>query len=613
MLNSSVLSEAIGQRLLRYCFYFWCCVCSLSLHAESTRFLTADQAFVFSAESENKHQAELSWKIQPHFYLYQHKISVTPQGRQAISLKYPQAVKQHDDNFGQTLVYFDQVKLKIATQPNQSYVVTWQGCEQDRICYPPQSTTVQTDASGLVSLQDQPVAAQPSLLALSEKNQAQLAPQQNTIVANSTRMQTPESPEGLAAQDQTWQMRLSQHSFAYSLLLFLGLGCLLAFTPCSLPMLPIVSSLLIREHRGVKAWLIALVFVCSMALVYAALGMMAASIGLGFQRWLQQPAILATFSGLFVLFALNLFGVFELKMPHQITHHLGRWQNMQQGGSLLGAMLMGIVSALLVGPCMTAPLAGALLFIAQTQQQWQGAILLFVLGFGMGIPLLLVSLIGTRILPKAGQWMHYIKVLFAFVMLALALYFVRALLPLMLFSGLQLLLLCSFAFYLMYGIYTHPRGLKVLYVVLFLGVVPILAYQQYQNFKHQPSVTQSNTLIWHRATTAVEFKQLLAQAPKDQAIVVDVYADWCTACQPIEHHILTQPQVQQALQPFYLIKLDLSDYDASHQALLKEWDILGPPTYLFLNPQHQEERQLRLTGAFEQQALIQQAKLLLQR
>ena len=607
MFDRTVLNQAMLWRMLQYCFYFFCYLCSFSTHADSNAFLSADQAFVFSAESENEHKATLSWKIQPHFYLYQQKITVT-QGSQPLTLKYPEAVEQHDDNFGKTLVYFNQVKVTIPTVPNQKYTVTWQGCEQGRICYPPQHIEIQTDASGLISMQDQARNNQPSLMSLSQQAQAALpSSSQSTSLAAPQQTAT---DQGLSEQDQTWFTRLNQHSFGYSLLLFLGLGCLLAFTPCSLPMLPIVSTLLIREQRGVKAWLIALVFVCSMAVVYAALGMMAASVGLNFQRWLQQPAILFAFSGLFVLFALNLFGLFELKLPHGMTHHLGRLHAMQQGGSLLGAMAMGILSALLVGPCMTAPLAGALLFIAQTQQQWQGAVLLFVLGFGMGIPLLLVSVLGTRILPRAGRWMQYIKVVFAFVMLGLALYFVRSLLPFVLLQVLQIVLLLSFTAYLIYGLFKHVRGLKVLYFILLCSLIPILGYQQYQSIENQIFAAKMEKLNWHRAKTADEFQQLLAQAPSDQAIVIDVYADWCTACQPIEHQILIKPEVQQALKPFYLIKLDLSAYDASHQHLLTQWNILGPPTYLFLDKQHQEVRFLRLTGAFNTQTLIEQAQQL---
>jgi thiol:disulfide interchange protein DsbD len=258
---------------------------------------------------------------------------------------------------------------------------------------------------------------------------------------------------------------------------------------------------------------------------------------------------------------------------------------------------------------MTAPLAGALLFISQSQSQWQGAILLFTLGFGMGTPLLLASVLGSRVLPKAGLWMHQIKVLFAFIMLALALYFIRPLISEAWLQWAGLGLGIAFIAYILFRI-RQQTPLRALYILVLLVAVPYLAYTQYQHsqrfFLGQSSSTQAN---WHVAKTADEFQQLLSRVPSRQAIVIDVYADWCVACQPIEHRVLKSAQVQQALAPYFLIKLDLSDYDATHQALLNKWDILGPPTYLFLDTTQREIRGLRLTGAFSETELLKQLEL----
>ena len=562
------------------CLWTQCCLSLLGIaHAEAP-LLPVAQAFEFSAESTDQKQAQLQWKIAPNYYLYQHKFSVKENG-QEVYLNFPQAISQHDENFGTTHVYFNQVQFNLKTQPNKTYDVAWQGCAKDRLCYPPQRIQFKTDLDGLVALQEQ-----------SKKNTGLFELSNPSL----------EQPQVLVAQDQQFANQLQSHSFFYSVLLFLGLGVLLAFTPCSLPMLPILSALLIREHKGIKAWSIALVFVLSMAVVYAILGMVAAVAGLGFQRWLQQPATLIAFSTLFLVFALNLFGLFELKLPQKWTHCLDKMQSKQKGGSLLGAGVMGVVSALLVGPCMTAPLAGALLFIAQQNQaQWQGAVFLFSLGFGMGIPLLVISILGAKFLPKAGQWMAKIKVIFAFIMLGLAVYFIRPLLRFDVFLQLSVVLIACTAIYLLYGMVKYQKGLKILYAGLLIGLGSVSVYQ-YQHNQNRTSVTATQ---WHVAHTASEFNALLQSAPQEQAIVVDVYADWCTACQPIEHRILKQSDIQQALQPFYLIKLDLSQYDASHDALLKQWDILGPPTYLFLDKTHQEQRGLRLTGEFEAQTLQQ--------
>lgn len=578
-----------------------------------TALLSAEQAFPVSVISTSQQQAELSWQIPDNYYLYQHKIEVR-QGNQPVSFELPLAEDLYDENYGNTQVYYQQLKFQIPTQAGQSYQVSWQGCAKDRICYPPQTIQFETDLSGLVQFE-----AAGSEKRLLDLNSSSL--QHNTLfnTADSTESAVDEistsastPTTAYAAQDQKWSAQLLEHSLGYGLLLFFGLGLLLAFTPCSLPMLPILTSLIVRDNKGLKAWMIALAFVSSMAAVYAVLGLIASSAGLNFQRWLQQPVTLIAFSLLFVLFALNLFGLFEIKLPQRLVHRLDRAQAMQQGGSLVSAGVMGMISALLVGPCMTAPLAGALLFISQTQSQWQGALLLFTLGFGMGTPLLLASILGARILPKAGHWMNQIKVLFAFIMLALALYFIRPLISEAALQWLSLGLGMAFVAYVLFRIFWHRTGLRWLYILCLILAVPYIAYSQYQHSQRFFVEQASTEAKWHVARSAAEFQQILDQAPQGQKIIIDVYADWCVACQPIEHRILKSAKVQQALAPYYLIKLDLSQYNASHQALLNQWEILGPPTYLFLNAQQQEIRGLRLTGAFSEAELLAQLQGLTQ-
>ena len=572
--------------------------------------LPPDQAFPFTAISSSSQRAELSWEIPENYYIYQHMVEVQ-QGGQTMQLDLPPAEDLHDDNYGQTQVYYQQLQFNIPTQASQTYQVTWQGCAKDRLCYPPQTVEFKTDLSGLV--QYQPTgASSKQLLDLSNSSD-----RQNTILNNSSEsveVSTLDNKDGssFAAKDQKWSEQLAESSLGYGLLLFFGLGMLLAFTPCSLPMLPILTSLIVRDRRGMQAWMVALCFVTSMALVYAVLGLIASSAGLNFQRWLQQPATLIAFSLLFVAFALNLFGLFEIKLPQHLVHRLDQVQAMQQGGTLVSASIMGMVSALLVGPCMTAPLAGALLFISQTQSQWQGALLLFTLGFGMGTPLLLASVLGSRILPRAGHWMNQVKVLFAFIMLALALYFIRPLISEAALQWLSLGLGLSFVAYILARLFWKNSGLRWLYIICLATAVPYIIYSQYQHSQRFFVETAQQQATWHIAATAADFEQLLATVPKGQRVIIDVYADWCVACQPIEHRVLKSAQVQQALAPYFLIKLDLSHYDVTHQALLNQWEILGPPTYLFLNDQQQEIRGLRLTGAFTEAELLEQIERFVQ-
>ncbi|WP_347456655.1 protein-disulfide reductase DsbD [Acinetobacter thermotolerans] len=596
---------------LKVCFWsgfrilFGGLLLSTAVQAEAP-LLSPEQAFPFTVISTSAQQAELSWEIPDNYYLYQHKVEVQQGGGQTLQLSLPPAEDLHDDNYGQTKVYYQQLKFTIPTEASQSYRVSWQGCAKDRLCYPPQSIEFKTDLSGLV--QYHPAGTtQKRLLDLNGP-----AVEQNTLLDSSEAERTDQplssnlNDTDAVAKDQKWSARLEENSLAYSLLLFFGLGMLLAFTPCSLPMIPILTSLIVRDRRGLQAWMIALSFVTSMALVYAVLGLIASSAGLNFQRWLQQPATLIAFSLLFVVFALNLFGLFEIKLPQRLVHQLDRVQAMQQGGTLVSASIMGMVSALLVGPCMTAPLAGALLFISQTQSQWQGALLLFTLGFGMGTPLLLASVLGSRILPRAGHWMNQIKVLFAFIMLALALYFIRPLISEAALQWLSLGLGLSFVAYLLACLFWKNTGLRWLYIISLVIAVPYIGYSQYQHSQRFFVETSPQQANWHIAQTGAEFEKLLDAVPKGQKVIIDVYADWCVACQPIEQRILKSNNVQAALAPYFLIKLDLSHYDATHQSLLNQWEILGPPTYLFLNTEQQEVRNLRLTGAFTEKELLAQ-------
>ena len=552
--------------------------------------LSAEQAFAFTAQSLQQDQAQLSWQIPEGYYLYRHQIQVSQQGKN-LPLDLPKSHDLYDENYGHTQVYYQQLNVNLATQANQRYQVMWQGCAKDRICYPPQQIEFSTDRSGLVQMTS-PLQRQPSLLDLSQNaaaNSEDAAPEQASL-----------------AQDQSWSETLAERSFAYAVLLFLGLGFLLAFTPCSLPMLPIISSLLIGQRRGMQAVTLALTFVVSMALLYAVMGSVAASFGLGLQRWLQQPFILSGFALLFVLFALNLFGLFELHLPRAWVQRLDHLQARQRGGSYLGAAVLGALSALLVGPCMTAPLAGALLFIAQTQQQWQGAILLFSLGFGMGIPLLLISLVGSRALPAAGAWMNQVKHVFGFLMLAVALYFLRPVFSTMLWYSMLWLLSLSFSVYTLWQLKAAKTTARMCYLLLLVATLSYSGYLQ----MYYPTQQQRQG-AWQVASNAQQFDTLLNNAPKNQPILIDVYADWCIACQPIEQQIFADPEVQQALQDYYLIKLDLSQYNAEHAALLQRWKILGPPTLLFLDASGQEQRSLRLVGSFSKSKLLtqlQQAK-----
>ncbi len=617
-------------------------------------FLPPDQAFEFQAVSISQDQAELTWKIADGYYLYHDQFKVTQQQR-PVSLTLPKAQDKDDPNFGLTQVHYGQVKTTMTVQPQQTFTVQWQGCAESGLCYPVQRTTIQTDDDGLLPAQQltqQPQLFQPkaqttllpasdpiknAIIQAPEPDEANLSPapiaadsqsssmpdagalatdesspalnmqQQPVISASATSAQASDA-ESLSQQwnnDQFFFTLLSEQNLVFNLLIFLGLGVLLAFLPCSLPLIPILSSILVQQHRGYRAAGIALAFVFGMAAVYALMGFAVAQLGYSFQRWFQSPLFISLFSVLFIAFALNLFGAFQLSLPQGLLQRLDRWQQKQQGGTLMGAALMGVLAALIVGPCMSAPLAGALLFVSQLNQPAMGASYLFVLGLGLGLPLFIAAVFGAQYLPRPGVWMDRLKFAFGFVMLALALYFARPLLSTLLYLGLLAAVLLALALYLLFKVQAHLD--KPVFKVLIISLSTALAYgasvHVYQAWQHSQIEQLDTRVIWHKVNQAQQLEALLVQYP-DQAVVIDVYADWCIACQPIEKDVIPRSDVQSALQNVLRIKLDLTEYHASQDDLLKEWQILGPPTFIFLNSAHQEQRDLRLTGTFSAVQLL---------
>ncbi len=615
-------------------------------------FLPPDQAFQFEAISTSQDSAELKWKIADGYYLYHEQLKVI-HGQTQLKINLPVPQDKDDPTFGMTQVHYGQVSTHIRVQPKQKLNIQWQGCAESGLCYPIQRSTIQTDAEGLLPVQqlsetrklfntvsNSPSALQPSQVA----EQTETREKNPVLEAETSKNQKLVEPENLLAvqldkqtaygsqrqafseantqsepqiqQDQTtlsleskWNNDqfffnlLSNQNLWVNLLVFLGLGILLAFLPCSLPLIPILSGILVQRKTGYRAVFIAGAFIFGMAIVYAIMGLAVAQLGYSFQRWFQSPVFISLFALLFILFAFNLFGAFQLSLPQGILHRLDQWQQRQKGG----ALLMGMIAALIVGPCMSAPLAGALLFVSQLNQPLIGASYLFVLGLGIGLPIFIASVFGSHYLPKPGLWMDRLKFSFGFVMLALAIYFIRPLIPGVLYFILFGTVLLFLTGYCLLRILPHiTRNITKAMLIILSIMIALGGIWHVNQAIAQISMTQADqTLAWQQVHNANELSSALARF-KGQPVIIDVYADWCIACQPIEHRILKDAEVQQALSSFYLIKLDLSQYDASHQALLQQWDILGPPTYLFLDAQQQEIRALRLTGTFQKAKLLQQ-------
>lgn len=621
----------------------------------SAGFLPPDQAFEFKAESVSKDQAKLHWAIAPHYYLYHDQFKVAVE-QQPLKLKLPQGKDKDDPTFGLTEVHYNQVSATLQVKPDTQYQVSWQGCSEDGLCYPVQRTTLTTDTDGLlpqVNLskssvfqaatdpapketalpqpktktltdataapaplsQPEAAAAPESAIATTDNPHAPaelVAPSstQRPALAANTAQSASAAPASWSSQwnnDQAFLNLFSQNSWLINLFIFFIFGVLLAFLPCSLPLIPILSGIIVQRKKGYRAVPIAATFVISMAAVYALMGGLVGGIGYSFQRWFQSPGVIIGFALLFVVFAFNLLGFFQLSLPQSILQRLDRLQNRQAGGTIYGAAVMGVLSALIVGPCMSAPLAGSLLFVSQTQSPALGGIYLFMLGLGMGLPLFIAAVFGARFLPKPGIWMERLKFSFGFVMLMMALYFVRPLLSFAVYHGLFGLLLLALALYLFWLIRQQQQtALKILTFVLAGLLLAGSVWNFTTSFNSLSTGQHASSLhSWQTVRSADELHALLAQARQQQRpVVLDVYADWCVACQPIERDIMPRSDVQTALEPWYRVKLDLTEYQPSQDQILAEREILGPPTVLFLDPAGQELRSQRLTGTFSAEQLI---------
>ncbi|MDO8719096.1 MAG: protein-disulfide reductase DsbD [Polaromonas sp.] len=561
----------------------------LPAHAQesSQEFLPADQAFRLTVTQSGDGLLRLNWKISEGYYLYRQQIKIegVPAGS-VPPVTLPAGVLKTDEFFGETEVYRESLTVRVKAPDAQALTLTWQGCADAGLCYPPQTQQVK--------LAD--VAVTPADAA------------------------APAAP-GALGEDQTLAERLSRANPGWMLLVFFGLGLLMTFTPCVLPMVPILSSLIAGSGAGPRrGFVLSLAFVLPMALTYAVLGAGAALAGANLQATLQNPWVLGAFGLVFVALALAMFGWYELQLPAALRHRLSRASQGQRGGTVAGAAAMGVVSALLVGPCMTAPLAGALLYIGNTGDVLTGGLALLFMGLGMGVPLLLVGTLGARLLPRPGCWMDRVKVLFGFVLLGTAIVFVARVLPPALTLGLWGALALAMALSLLAlakkldpSAGTGTGRLVSHYGALLLGLwggAMVLGAAGGAQSPLQPLVFVAGGAVPAQAAVAndvmARFKPVRTQSAlaarvaeagqRGQWTLVDFYADWCVSCKVIEHEVFADPRVQQALADMQLLRPDVTANNGDDRALMRAHQILGPPTLLLIGPDGQERRAERVIG-----------------
>ncbi len=569
--------------------------------------LHPDEAFILSARLDANNIIQTHILLAKNIYLYRDKIKIAlveGAGHSLGPISVPRG-KQKDDPFlGPMEVIYDEVgvSIPIISDANASgqfrLSYQYQGCVEDRICYPPVTKYLEVDtAARLIKVSHDRVDGSSD----------------GVISTPAISDQTPVS------EQETFARLLQGGSLLLIVSLFFIAGIGLTFTPCVFPMIPILSSIIAGQGESIttrKAFVLSLVYVLSMAVTYATAGAIVGFYGAEFniQIWFQDPVILSIFAAIFVLLSLSMFGFYELQMPNAIQSRLTAISNSQQGGTLIGVGLMGFFSAIIVGPCITAPLVGALLFISQSQDWLLGGLALFALGLGMGVPLLLVGTSAGKLLPRAGGWMDRVKAAFGVVMLGVAIWLLERILPVGVTMTLIAALLVATAIYLgaldslsetASGWRRFAKSIGLL--VLIYGVAYLVGAAAGSRDLIQPlrgvmaSLGTPEQSGQHLAFRQIKGQQGLQLALNDstrqgRTTMLDFYADWCISCKEMERYTFTHPEVLAALDQTTALQADVTANDEIDTKLMSSLGIYGPPAILFYDTDGNEIRHRRVVG-----------------
>ncbi|WP_145542952.1 protein-disulfide reductase DsbD [Yersinia frederiksenii] len=536
---------------------------SFGQKSSQSRFIPVDQAFAFDFRQQGD-QLTLSWQIHPDYYLYRQQIKIVPQNATLGAFMLPEGIAHHDEFYGEVAIFKQQLTLKIPiTQAGEqaSVSVTYQGCAEAGFCYPPETRVV-------------PLSA---------------------VIAGSSAAAGIEAAVSPAANNVTPVPAELPFSPLWALLIGIGI----AFTPCVLPMYPLISAIILgreKPHSQRRILLLAVVYVQGMALTYTLLGLVVAAAGLQFQAALQHPYVLIGLSALFVLLALSMFGLYSLQLPSSLQTRLVQWSSTQRGGSLAGVFAMGALAGLICSPCTTAPLSAILLYIAQSGNMLAGGGTLYLYALGMGIPLVIVTLFGNKLLPRSGPWMQYVKEAFGFVILALPVFLLERVLGDV--WGLRLWSLLAIAFFgwaFVLSLKAHSGWARVCQLLLLAAL--LIAARPLQDWAFGSSAQQSEIkhLAFKQVPDLPQLQAALAQA-QGKPVMLDLYADWCVACKEFEKYTFSDEQVQRQLANTVLLQADVTANSAEHAALLKQLNVLGLPTILFFDAQGNEVSDARVTG-----------------
>jgi len=572
---------------------------TFNLTSDSDELLPPEQAFQFFAVVKDPNTIHVNWEIAKDYYLYREKIKfelIGSDSNKLGSFVMPHGEPKQDEAFGRVEVFHNELGFDIPVIRTDGVVetitlqVSYQGCADRGVCYPPMYKKVDL---------------------------------QFPSVQNETQVLGKELKSGLSEQDQIVQS-LRHDSFLMTLVSFFGFGLLLSMTPCIFPMIPILSGIIVGHGNRIstsRAFFLSLSYVVASAFTYTVFGILAALFGSNLQTTFQQPWIVGLFSAIFVLLSLSMFGLYDLELPNSLKTKLHNSSVKHRDGSLWGAAIMGALSSLIVGPCVAAPLAGALIFIGQSGSALLGGAALFAMGMGMGVPLLLLGASAGKFLPKAGVWLYSTKAVFGVVMLGVAIWMLSRILSPTIIILLWAMLLMLSAIYLS-AIDSLPencsgwrklsKGLGLM--MLAYGLLLLIGFGMGNSNPLKPlqGVNSNNAqiieegLVFERVISLSDLEVKLQQAQANhKKVMLDFYADWCISCKEMEAYTFAEPKVKKALAGFVLLQADVTENSEDDKALLSKFNLIGPPAILFFGDNKLEDTPHRVIGYQDAETFIE--------
>ena len=605
---------------MRFVLLIWLLLAQLS-HAENffdrlpmlgggDVILPPDKAFGLEVSVRDESAIQANFRVTPGYYLYRDKVSFSVKSDpvqttdvKIINVSMPQGEMKSDPNFGDMKVFHQPFQALISLNRSNSthrkiiLTASYQGCKENDLCYAPIDKQFSIELPEAGSTKN---GSRPTLSTVQ-------APQQGEMLAQS--------------ESARLSNLLKKGSFWLIVTFFFGAGLLLAFTPCVLPMIPILSGIIVGRNSHpskMHGFVLSLAYVLGMALTYAAVGVAAGLSGTLLSSALQTPWALGSFAAIFVLLAFSMFGFYELELPSALQSKLTNTSNRLHGGHLSGVFVMGVLSAVIVSPCVAAPMAAALLYIGQTHDAVIGGAALFALAMGMGVPLLVIGASAGALLPKAGAWMEAVKNFFGVLMLAMAIWLISTLIPISLQMLLWGALLVLSAIYMraLDSLANNASGWEKLWkgvgiLALLLGSAYLIGALSGARDILRPlaelgngQATAAPIVQFDRVRNMAELDARLAQA-KGKSVVLDFYADWCVSCKEMERYTFSDMKVQDRLKDSVLLQIDVTDNNDEDKSLLKHFGLFGPPAILFFDRQGNEQGGQRIIGYLDAGQFLQ--------